>query len=258
MEEGYVDKSKISLREINTSVAKDLIIKNHYSHAWTMCSCAIGIFYNEIDETSFFENDNQKLIGALIYGHPVGRSAAASICSGVKINEVYELTRLWIKDGHGKNIESYCISQSFRYLKAYRPKIKLLISYSDPGQNHLGGIYQATNWIYQGAGLNIMDNYSISLFKDPYKWIHSRTVSERWGSHNVEFLRKTIGKPFWRRKEPPKHRYIYFLTDKKETKKLKKQLKHPIFPYPKNTDDFNFPIEYYEPILDSSANTFFE
>ena len=258
MEEGFVDKTKITLREINTSVAKDLIVKNHYSHAWTMCSCAIGIFHEVKNEDSFFEDDNEQLIGALIYGNPVGRSAAASICKGVKINEVYELTRLWIADGFGKNIESYCIAQSFHYLKKHRPKIKLLISYSDPDQQHLGGIYQATNWAYQGCGLNLMPNYSISLQENPYKWIHSRTVSERWGSHNVEHLRKTVGRPFWRRQEPSKHRYIYFLTGKGETKKLKKQLKHPLMPYPKNADDFNFPVEFYQPLLDTSKDTFFQ
>ena len=80
---------------------------------------------------------------------------------------------------------------------------------------------------------------------------------EKYGSHNVEHLRKTVGQTFWRKQEPAKHRYIYFLTGKGETKKLKKKLKAPLLPYPKNTEEFNFPIEQHEPIIQSSENTFF-
>jgi hypothetical protein len=240
----FVDTSKIFLREINPKVAKDMIVTNHYSHAWTMCSVAIGIFI-EIDGDSDFFNDTEKLVGCLIYGNPVGRSAAASICESVEINEVYELTRLWISDELGKNAESYCISQSFRWLKENHPHVKMLISYSDPDQKHLGGIYQATNWIYQGQGegIQLMPNYSVSLRNDPYKWIHSRTVFSKFGSHNVEKLKLSIGQTFWRRQEPSKHRYIYFLTGKAITRKLKKKLKHPPLPYPKSSKDYNETIQ---------------
>lgn len=242
----FVDTSKITLRQINPKIAKDLIVKNHYSHAWSMCSVAIGIFIKTEKDDAFFDGVEDELVGCLIYGNPVGRSAAASMCEDVAINEVYELTRLWIHDRLGKNAESFCISQSFHWLKQNRPKIKMLISYSDPDQNHLGGIYQATNWLYQGCGLNLMPNFGISLSNDPYLWIHSRTVSERWGSHNVKHLEKTIGRTFWRKQEPSKHRYIYFLTGKGTTKKLKKQLKHPSQPYPKNVGDYSFPITQHE------------
>ena len=39
-----------------------------------------------------------------------------------------------------------------------------------------------------------MPNYSVSLSDSPYDWIHSRTVFSKWGSHNVEHLKKEIGK----------------------------------------------------------------
>ena len=73
----------------------------------------------------------------------------------------------------------------------------MVISYADPAQRHAGGIYQATNWIYQGEGLNLMPNYSVSLTKEPYKWIHSRTVFSKFGSHNIEKLKKAIGTGLW-------------------------------------------------------------
>jgi hypothetical protein len=45
-----------------------------------------------------------------------------------------------------------------------------------------------------------------------------------WGSGNLEALRAAIGKDgykeFWRREEPPKHRYIQIIGEDKKEKKL--------------------------------------
>jgi len=233
LSEKFVDTSLVSIREIPKDIAKDIIIKNHYSHKWSLCTHAIGIFYKSGVEDCFFETD-EILIGCLVYGNPVGRSAAASISEEIKPNEVLELVRLFIEDGYGKNIESYCIARSFDWIRKFRPDIRALISYADVEQNHRGGIYQATGWIYQGnSAMSLMPNYSVSLTNDPYEWIHSRTVFEKFGSHNIEHLKKTIGKTFYRKKESTKHRYVYFLGNKIDKKKLVKSMKHPAQPYPK-------------------------
>ena len=132
---------------------------------------------------------SEKLIGCLVYGYPVGRSAIKSVIDGLEKDECLELTRLFIHDGYGSNIESYAMGQSFKWMKENAPKIKMLLSYADPEQLHLGGIYQATNWLYQDCrDIQLMPNYSVSLSDSPYDWIHSRTVFSKWGSHNVEHL----------------------------------------------------------------------
>ena len=54
-----------------------------------------------------------------------------------------ELTRLWSPDGMPKNTESKLISESIKLL----PKeVRLILSYADPSQGHLGKIYQATKY----------------------------------------------------------------------------------------------------------------
>jgi hypothetical protein len=242
----YCDTSKVYVAPIAKNIAKDIIVKKHYTHAWTACRYSIGIYYKE-DNIETFGGD--KLIGVIVYGFPVGAKAPTSVCDGLTKDNVLELTRLYCDDGYGSNIESFALGQSFRWLKENDKDIKVLISYADNGQEHLGGIYQATNWIYQGLNTDIalMPNFGISLKKDPYKWIHSRTVFTMWGSNNLEHLKKEIGKDgyveFWRREEPPKHRYIQILAqNKKEKRDLMKRLKHPILPYPKNASDFNTDI----------------
>lgn len=226
-----------------------------------MCRYALGIFHESSDNLYF---GNEKLIGCLIYGFPVGRSAASSLVEGLENNNVLELTRLYIDDGYGSNIESYSISQSFRWLREYAPNIKALLSYADNGQKHLGKIYQATNWEYQGLNtdMNLMPNWGISIQENPHKWIHSRTVFATWGSHNLEHLKREIGKDgyksFWRRQESGKHRYVQILgKDKKEKRELLARMKNPSKPYPKDVVAFQTEItEFitYEPDKSNAVN----
>ena len=171
-----------------------------------------------------------------------------------------EQKKLYVRH-NSKNMESYCIGKSFEWLRQNRPKIKALLSYADNEAGHTGIIYQSTNWIYQGnSQVSIMANYSISKTSNPYNWVHSRTVTEHFGSHNVESLKKVIGATFWRKKESAKHRYIYILSRGEERKKLLKSLKHKSYPYPKN-DTYSEQIEeiFVEPkdIGMNSVNTFY-
>ena len=236
-EDKYFDATKVVVKRIDKSIAEEMIIKHHYSHKWSLCQVAYGIFYITDKPSRFFDTVEENLIGCIVFGQPVGRSAAESISSIIKINEVFELVRLWIADGYGKNIESYCIMQSIGLVKKNFPHIKVIISYADSEAGHKGIIYQACNFYYQGFGnIPLMPNYSISLIGPPYKWIHSRTVSSTYGSHNVEWLKKKVGHTFYRKKESNKHRYFYLLSNKKEKRIIIENLKHPILPYPKNTD----------------------
>ena len=109
----YCDTSKVSIREIPKSTAKKLIKKYHYTHSFSSCRYALGIFYEVGSQHKFFDDVDEKLIGCLSYGYPVGRSVVGSIFKDetiLKTNNILELTRLFIHDGFGKNIESYSIS----------------------------------------------------------------------------------------------------------------------------------------------------
>ena len=236
-EQTYCDTSLVYLKPIDKKIARQLIEKNHYTHKWTLCSVAYGVYYKEYIESTFFGGFNSKLIGVLVYGNSVGRNCSNSISSQLTNDNVLELTRLWIEDGYGKNIESYCIAESFCCINKDYPDIKCILSYADSEVGHVGKIYQATGFLYQGdnyVDIALMPNYSVSLTGPPdYKWIHSRSVYSKWGSHGVDKLKIKIGKTFWRKKESGKHRYIKFISNKIENKKLIKSLKHPILPYPK-------------------------
>ena len=140
-EKTYCDTSKLSIRLITKSVAKDIIVNNHYSGLWTKVSYAIGLFTSDVEEHPFFDNIEDKLIGVACYGDPIGRSAGQSISPLLERTEVLELTRLFVFDGYGSNIESWFLGKTFDWLRENVPQIKALISYSDPKEGHCGTIY---------------------------------------------------------------------------------------------------------------------
>ena len=253
----YCDTSLIYLQSINKNIAKTLIEKNHYTHKWTLCTVAYGVYIKKYIESTFFGGFDSELIGVLVYGNAVGRNASTSISSLLTNDNVLELTRLWIADGYGKNIESYCIAESFRLLNQEYPNIKCVLSYADSEVGHTGTIYQATGFLYQGdnyVDIALMPNYSVSLDGPPnYNWIHSRSVYAKWKTHSVDKLKERIGRTFWRKRESGKHRYIKFISSKIENKKLIKSLKHKVLPYIKNT---NFKEEVQEIIVDNTSRFF--
>lgn len=243
----YCDISKLSVRLISKDIAKDIIVNNHYSGIWTKVSYAIGLFHISNDEHKFFGGVNEKLIGVACYGDPIGRHSGASISETLDRTEVLELTRLFVFDGYGSNIESWFVGQTFNWLRENAPHIKALVSYSDPKVGHLGIVYQATNWIYQGNRIRPNDSWSFK-WSEIDEWHHSRTSYVKYGTNDPKIIQTMVTSPFWIKKEPRKHRYVYILLSGKEKKKLFKSLKYPSLPYPKQNAEFVEEIYKLEPI----------
>ena len=231
----YCNTNKLSIRQIDKPTAKKMVVKYHYSQLWTKCSVALGLFTETGKEHSFFDEPEEEMIGVIVYGDPIGRLTGQSISDEIDRTEVLELTRLFIHDGYGSNIESWFISQSFNWLKKNMPEIKALISYASPVEGHCGTIYQATNWIYQGNNNRWNDGW-LFKFEEDGRWKHGRTIFPYYNSNDPKEIQKKVTEPFWIKKEQQKHRYVYILASKRYKKKIMKTLKHDTLPYPKQSD----------------------
>jgi hypothetical protein len=55
MEKNYFDPSKVIVRKIEKSLAEEMIVKYHYTHKWSLCQVAYGIFYVTDVNIPFFE-----------------------------------------------------------------------------------------------------------------------------------------------------------------------------------------------------------
>ena len=233
-ESTIVDPTRITVRRITKELARGPIERHHYLKKWPSSKICFGVFK---DEFQFFGvNITNVPIGVLVYGYPGRRGLAQEISPLLQKREVLELKRLWVEDGHGRNIESYVIGQSRKLLRTHHPEVKVLVSYADPSAGHRGTIYQATGWDYQivnkvGKG----SSFAISLVPNPKQtdWIHSRSAGRRFGKTDIELLKRKFGHDFSIRRDSDKYRYLYFNCDRREKKRLMKSLRRPIAEYRK-------------------------
>ncbi len=214
-----LDVNRCEARLINYETAARMVETYHYAHRVPSIVVAVGMF---VDGT---------LAGCATYGTiPVNNST--SICGDDYKDNVLELTRLFIFDWCGKNSESWLIGRTFNLLEKHYPRYSILISYSDTKQNHSGYVYQATNWIYTGCSIA-----SVKVLSDG-TMIHSRSTNDTRkklaGNMVLDSATfKELHPDAVTEIQPPKHRYIYFLGNKRQRRELREALKWPVLPYPK-------------------------
>jgi hypothetical protein len=71
---------------------------------------------------------------------------------------------------------SKALAISLKLIKKAVPLVKLIVSYADKDQEHIGVIYQATNWFYVGASL---ENKKDGSFIIDGKRIHGKSLSDK-------------------------------------------------------------------------------
>lgn len=228
------DKEKYKVLSIDYEDTKEWCLYKHYAHRIPPISYAFGLY--DMGEST------PKLVGICTYGHPM--SSRLKECMGEQYaDKMLELNRLCVNDGLPKNALSFFVAQTFKYLPSPCP----LVSYADTGQNHHGYIYQATNWLYTGLSAKFEDYVVKGL-----EHLHQASIGDRAGrsdkaghrvSH-VQKLREIYGEEnVYLKERSRKHRYFYFLGDKRQVRAMKKALPYPIEPYPKG-DNVRYDSSY--------------
>jgi len=233
---------QIYIRNISNEIARKLIVKNHYSHRWTICELALGIFCKGFEQEFLTED---VILGTIVFGPTAGVNVCKSISPLLNHENVYELKRMWIDDCLGRNVESHVISLSINYIRLNHSDIKCLVSYADPDAGHKGTIYQETNWIYQDIERPKNTSGYVFSFDEGKTWVHPLTLFNRYKTFNVDKLIEVIPRPFWTKELAVKHRYVYPLGDKKWKKKLVASFNYHHIQYPKENKNGTL-IEKYE------------
>jgi hypothetical protein len=171
----------------------------HYSRS---LSSARNVYIGVWEEDQF--------IGSIVFGIGSGNTTNGQRFGLARTCEMAELTRVALKDGHQAPV-SRMVAIALKMLKRQSPGIRLVISMADPAQNHVGGIYQAGNWIYTGE-----TKPDVQYFLNG-KWVHHRTATSAGSA---------AGLPS--RKIPAKHRYLYPLDET-----IRSQIELLRKPYPK-------------------------
>ena len=199
-------KENYNVQRVSYNATKPFIFDIHYAKRMPSISYAFGLYLDE------------DLVGVVTYGSPPSQSLCVGIAGKKFRGDVLELNRLVLKNNL-PNEASLLVSKSLKLL----PSPKIVVSYADSSQNHTGYIYQATNFLYTG----LSDKRTEWRMYDSNK--HSKTICETYSLQE----RKAQPNKFYVTDRPRKHRYFYFLGNKKQKKLYKENLKYTILNYPK-------------------------
>lgn len=214
-----------SVHPISFGDIKPWLLKRHYAHRIPSISYAFGLF------------DKRGCLKAVCsFGRPVAHFLIKGVLGGKYQDRILELNRLCAEDGLARNTLSYFVSQCLHKL----PPPMLIVSYADTSHNHHGYIYQATNWIYTGlsapfkdAMVRGMENMHHSAVAD----LVGRCEDLPKGASQVALLRERFGADnVYMMERPRKHRYFYFLGDKRQVRDMKKLFIYKQEPYPKGNN----------------------
>lgn len=226
-------KDDYYIKEINFTTAESVVIRCHYAHRHAPYTHAYGLFSKEL----------KRLVGVVIYGSPASHSLCESLCGFDERYNIYELTRLYVDDGLPRNLESYLVGNTIKMLDK-----EIIVSYSDTEYNHVGIIYQATNFYY--TGITKSNSADFEGIDELGNRLHNKSLYDKYG--DIEGIRKAIenGANIYTKQRSKKHRYVYFNCNKRRKKELlaKLQERYEILPYPKQ--DCPCPITSTENITD--------
>lgn len=207
------DASRCETRIINHETAARMVETYHYAHRVPSIVVAVGMYVDGV------------LAGCITYGMAASTKSSKAICGERHSDVVLELNRLFVFNWAGRNSESWLVGQSYAFIQ--RPAI--LLSFADTGQNHIGYIYQATNWLY--TGLSDSSGCYSRIEINGHERTSKSFYDELGTQSKAAILRqypKAVFHPYTQ-----KHRYVYFLGSKRQRKALRKALKWPVLPYPK-------------------------
>ena len=159
--------------------------------------------------------ENDKFIGVILYSK--GANPNIGKPYDLDHNKICELTRIALREH--LNFVSKILMMTLRQLKKDNDGLKLVISYADSSQGHLGKIYQATNWIYVG------DSFS-TYIKLNNKVFHPKTIFNRYKTISINKLRN-IDKNVETVRCKRKYKYLYPLNREMRKKILKLQKPYP-------------------------------
>ena len=166
--------------------------------------------------------EDAKFIGVVIFGRGANNNMLKPF--GLNADEGCELVRVALKTH--KTTVSKIISFSIKFLKKQSPNLRLIVSYADVDQNHHGGIYQASNWVYDGLkNANTIGAFIINGKKTHPKSIHSKGIKQ-----TIQEVRKHLDPNATIFYTKGKHRYLMPLD-----KEMRKQVEKLSKPYPKKT-----------------------
>ena len=212
MGQDQIDSIGYSVRRVSRDDCEHFVLRVHYARRWPSISFAFGLFYG------------RDLVGVCTFGTPPSSGLRVGVAGSAYIGDVIELNRLCLLNNK-KNEASFLVGAALRSINN-----KIVVSFADTSQSHLGVVYQACNFIYTGLSAKRTD------WKLKGKeHLHGQTVADefRGQKNRAKLMREKYGDDFYLSQRPRKHRYIYICGDRRYKKLARKSIKYKFESYPK-------------------------
>jgi hypothetical protein len=158
-----------------------------------------------------------KFAGVVVFARPARNQ---HVMFGLRPEQVCELARVALDRHEGFHVTEV-VAQALRMLKQRCPKLRLVVSFADPVQGHVGRIYQAGNWIYSGTSA------SARVLVHQGKRLHRRYFTgSTFGNPAPKPPKGSVWVPV-----PGKHRYLMPLD-----RRMRRQIERIRKPYPQHAD----------------------
>lgn len=220
-------KYDFNIKQVSKEIALDMVKKYHYSNTLPKLNKMFVGFYLK-----------DELVGLITLGWGTRpRHTIQNIFPSLDTKDYLEIGRMCMTEEMPRNSESQMISQLVKWLKDNHPELKVLFTWADGMLGKCGYVYQASNFLY--AGFYLTDIY----MKDGVK-IHPRQMKSFLIPKGVKDERITVRPTLQQMNEfgiqqfkGKQYKYLLFLCDKKEKKKLvKESLVKLSTNYPKEDD----------------------
>lgn len=188
-------KKWILLKVVDSAIADEMIISNHYSGKATS---------NRFLSMGVYHVDNKdKLLGCVQLGSGIRPKIKHTWGNDATPENSVEFDRMWLSDELPKYSETIVLSALAKYLNKQYLKLKYILTYSDGTVGNTGTIYKAGNYVECGkikADFYILKNG---------ERIHPVTMWHRHKSRAWDLIEKIY--PNISKAEGFQYRFIYKL-----------------------------------------------
>ena len=164
--------------------------------------------------------EDDVFIGVVLFGYGANKSIGTPY--QLKQNECVELVRVALTK-HSTPV-SQIMARAIKMLRKTNKGVRLIVSYADKDQGHLGIIYQATNWIYTGE-YNVGNRQGFMIHG---KLKHNKSVHSKGVRQTILEVKKHLDSNAYEVYTKGKHKYLMPLD-----KEIRKQVKSLAKPYPR-------------------------
>lgn len=198
--------SRLRVDWCSSEAARYAVLRWHYSETMPpIKTVRVGVWWDDVFK------------GAVIFSRPCRNQHKMFKLSPT---EVCELARVALDRHEGFHVTAV-VARAIKLLKQRCPALRLVVSFADPAEGHLGRIYQAGNWLYTGRSA------PVRTLVHQGKKIHRRKFTG--ASFDNPRSKPPVGSVWVA--VPGKHRYLMPLD-----RAMRRQVEPLAQPYPQPAD----------------------